>query len=140
MSTSSDCQSDAEQPQDILSGLRIISPNENQQVDVQPSAYLIEVSFSLQLRILESDSQKRLPVNAPFTVGCRKAGVYQYPAKPPNDTNTYNLTRGVVTAEVQSAKVPARDPGGDNTLIVWVRKADGSFEISQEVNIHTRRV
>lgn len=140
MSTSSACQNGQNDPQKLLSGLRIDSPHEGQAVDVRPSTYLIDVTFILPLRILESDPQNLLAANAPFVLGCRKAGVFQYPNKPPNDTSTYNLTRGVMTAEVQSAKVPARDPGGDNTLIVWVRKADGSFEISQEVTIHTRRV
>lgn len=140
MSTSSDSKSGAGEPRELLSGLRIISPEEDQLVDVQPSTYLIEVTFSLSLRIAETDPVDLLAVNAPFVLGCRKAGVYQYPPTPPNENTIYNLTRDTMTAEVQTAKVPARDPGGQNTLIVWVRKADGTFEISQEVTVRTRRV
>lgn len=138
MSSCSNTPSTQDQSPALLADVVILSPEQGATVEVRQTLPLVEVTFSVPLNILESNTSRFWTNNPPFVLGCRKAGVYQYPDEPPPAEDTYNLTRGVMTMEIQTAKVRVKDPGGNNVVMVWVRKANGRWAVSQERGFSTR--
>ena len=138
MNASPDYQSGQAEPQELFAGVRIITPEQDKLVEVRQTLPLVEVTFEVPLRFFWGAAKEFAPVMPQFVLGCREAGVHPPEEQPPADSTTYNRTTGVVTASIQTAKVIAKVPGCENVVIVWVKKADGRWSVSQEVGFPTK--